>query len=364
MKKFILPLTVCFTPLSYAAPHDLYLQSQSFGQALPNSVSLSIDAVNDTIDVFDIRESEGITDNSSGDYIGFQINGLYQLHPEWALEGAYWHREIDYSQDTNKLDTALLGVRYMPPLALDKNDSLSLRASIWGNTANALTKSTPTTVNNRTFRRVDVKDPSDFQVQLDAIFSRKLDSMNQINLFGSLGYSKVNVDKIDIQAKYQGCNVNLAVDSNNQYVGHLLEKCKLSNGYIIEDLDLKGNANEYGLDVKKDLNYDSYIASIGGSWNWRYQQFESQLGYQYHRLWRNDIDDRVTNFGNQAIKDNHSIGAKFSYAFTPYLTGYIQGEMYQHNLIGQVPFLYNGVTASRLDKRYGLASLGIKLHSF
>ena len=364
MNKFIAIFTLACTSVAYAAPHDLYLQSEYFGQPLANQISISIDAVNETIDIFDIRESEGITDNSSGDYIGFQVNGLYHLTPALALEGAFWHREIDYSKDTNKLNTALIALRYTPEINLVKNDSLTLRASVWRNAAGELTKSTATSVNGRTFDRVDVKNPEDLQFQLDAIFSRKLDQMNQLNAFASLGYSKVSVDKIDIQTKYQGCAMDLSIAANNQYTGRLMETCTLPNGYIINDLNISGNANEYGLDIQKDLHYDSYIASIGGSWNWRYRQFESQLAYQYHRLWRSDIDDRVSNFGNSPLKDNHSLGAKFSYILTPQLTAYLQGEIYQRNLIGQVPFLYNGVTASRLDKRYGLASIGLKFHSF
>ena len=46
------------------------------------------------------------------------------------------------------------------------------------------------------------------------------------------------------------------------------------------------------------------------------------------------------------------------------MRGFIKGEIYQHNLVGYVPFLYNGVTASRLDKKYGLASLGVTFHGF
>lgn len=55
---------------------------------------------------------------------------------------------------------------------------------------------------------------------------------------------------------------------------------------------------------------------------------------------------------------------KLNYDFTPRVRGFIKGEIYQHNLVGYVPFLYNGVTASRLDKKYGLASLGVTFHGF
>ena len=364
MKKYlILPLALS-SHFSIAAPYDAFLQASNFGDTLPpSSVTFSIDAVNDTIDFLNIRESEGITDKSSGDYLGYNLAGYYQIDPQWSVEGSFWHREIDYSKDTNDLQSALLAVRFLPNLPLDKNDQLAIRASIWGNTADQLTKSTPTLANGYLFNRIDVKNPEDIQFQVDAIFSRKLDFMNQINGFASLGYSKVSVDRLDTQAKYKGCDMDLVIQSDNSYTGHLNKPCS-AGGLLIEELNIQGNANEYGLDVAKDLNYDAYYASFGGSWNWRYQQFESQIAYQYQRLWRKDIDDRVSNFGNSPIKDNHTLGGKFSYHFHPQFTAFVRGEIYQHNLIGYVPFLYNGVTASRLDKRYGLASLGIQFHSF
>ena len=56
---------------------------------------------------------------------------------------------------------------------------------------------------------------------------------------------------------------------------------------------------------------------------------------------------------------SHSIYKKCvdTYAF-------MEGEFYQHNFVGNIPFLYNGVTASRLDRRYGLATLGLTFQGF
>lgn len=364
-KLFIFSSCILACGYTFAAPNDPFLTAKDFN--LKNTANLqmtfAVDAVNETIDFLDMRESEGITDKSAGDYQGFHVSAKYDLNPQWAIEGTYWHREIEYSQDTNKLQSALIAARYTPNLNLHKNDALSFRASLWGNTADTLTKSTPTNVNQRTFQNVNVQDPQDLQIQLDAIFSRKLDPMNQLNAFASIGHSQVEVGSLKVQAMQQGCLMNVNINSNNQYSGNLAKPCP--NGNItITDLAISGDAKDFGLDVDKDLNYDSYFASVGGSWNWRYKQFESQLAYQYQRLWRDSIDDRVNHFGNTAIKDNHTLGAKFSYDFSPQVTGFIQGEIYQNNFVGYIPFLYNGVTASRLDKRYGLASLGIQARLF
>ena len=366
MKKIsaILGLFLGGTAIAYAAPNDPYLNAKNFNApASTLQIDLAVDAVNDSIDFLNMRQSEGITDKSAGDYQGFHIFAKYDLNPQWSIEGTYWQREIDYSKDTNKIKSALLAARFTPELNLNKNDALSFRTSIWGNTADTLTKSTPTTVNQRTFQQINVEDPQDFQIQFDGIFSRKLDFMNQLNAFASIGYSKVEVSDLYIQAMQQGCLMNVNINSSNQYSGNLAQPCS-NGGITLTDLQISGNANEFGLDVQKDLNYDSYYAGLGGSWNWRYKQFESQIAYQYQRLWRNDIDDRVSNFGNAAIKDNHTLGVKFSYDFTPQITAFLQGEIDQNNFVGNIPFLYNGVTASRLDKRYGLASLGLNIRMF
>lgn len=367
MKKIcaFLGIGLCTSTAVFSAPNDSLLVAKDFNAPYKSALNMTfaIDAVNDTIDVLDMRESEGITDSSAGDYQGLHLAAAYQISPQWSIEGIYWHREIEYTQDTNKLQSALIGARYTPNLNLHKNDALSFRASIWGNTANTLTKSTATKVNQRTFQQVHVEEPQDFQLQLDGIFSRKLDPMNQLNAFASLGYSKVEVNKLQLQAMHQGCLMNVSIDSSNTYTGNLAKPCKTGN-ITITDLAISGNANEFGLDIQKDLNYDSYFASIGGSWNWRYKAFESQIGYQYQRLWRDQIDDRVSSFGSAPIKDNHTLSLKLSYDFTPQITGFVQGDMYQNNFVGYIPFLYNGVTASRLDKRYGLASLGIQARLF
>ena len=105
MKKIstILGLFLGSASVSYAAPNDLYLSAKNFNS--PHNSALDLDlaigAVNDRIDIF-----EGISDKSAGDYQGFHLSGQYELNPQWSIEGTYWHREIEYSQDTNEIESA------------------------------------------------------------------------------------------------------------------------------------------------------------------------------------------------------------------------------------------------------------------
>jgi len=353
--------TISYT---YAAPDDLFLQATPAKNKLTTNASLDI--VNDTVDFLDLRESEGVK-GDSGDYLGGHISAQYQLHPEWAINADYWRREIEFGKDTNKLNSGALGLTYFPASLSTDRSNLAFKLSFWGNQADEVTKTSPTNINGRTINEVMVSNPRDTQLQFDTIYTHKIDFMNQVNIFGSLGYSKVKVDELDLMVHLTGnnrdCKANINIDSNNNLSATPIGRC-LIDGLIVRDIDIGNYADQFDLDVKKDLNYDSYYTSLGGSWNWRYRQFESQLAYQYQRLWRKDIDDRISKFGNSPIKDNHTFGAKFSYDFTPKLTGYLQGQLFQNNLVGYVPFLYNGVTASRLDKRYGLASIGIQYHGF
>jgi hypothetical protein len=347
----------------YAAPNDAFLQASEFKPSeSPLRVTLALDAVNDTLDVFDFRESEGVT-GTLGDYLGANIQAQYQLNPQWSLEGQYYYRDIDTSPDTNTIHTGLFGVRYTPELNLAKGDSVALRASIWGNRADELKRSPRTMVNQHSFENIVVDQPQDLQLQLDGLFSRKIDHMNQVNGFVSAGYSKVEVDSLNMRARYRGCLADIHVRSNNYYTGHLAEPCVIG-GAVVTDLNIEGDATDYGLDMNQDMNYDSFYASFGGSWNWRYQNFESQLAYQYQRLWRDGVDDRVSKQGHTSVEDNHTFGLKLSYDLSPNATAFVKGEVYESNFVGQIPFLYNSTTASNLDRRYGLATVGVTLHGF
>lgn len=365
MKKFIFLSTCCLVSgYNHAAANDLFLTAAPLKSSSEKfNINASVDAVNKTIDFLNLRQSQGPVADGAGDYIGGNIGGHYIINDQFSVEGNYWYRNIDYSQDTNTIHSWLLATRYTPPIDLKPSDHLVVRLSTWGDFSKELTKSTPTQVANYKFQSVQVKNPNDIQAQIDTIFSRRFDTMNQLNGYFGIGYSKVSVDEINAQMLRNKCLFDLNIARDNQVTGNLNKPCVV-NGVTVNELSFTEDASNYNLDVKKDLNYDAFYTSMGISWNWRYRDFESQIAYQYQRLWRQDIDDRISNSGTSPVKDNHSFGLKLSYDINPRVTAFLEGQVFERNFVGTIPFLYNQVTASRLDRRYGLASLGITFHGF
>lgn len=348
----------------FAAPNDVFLQPLPANTASPLAVEASFDLVNDTVDIFNIRESEGATSDNAGDYDGGHLILSYAFNPQWIGEVAYWNRNIEYGQDSNQIDSWLAAVQYKPLLTLKPGDEAAIRLSLWGNQADELSKTSTTIVNNQRLSNLKVNDLNDIQAQVDLLFARHLDRQNKLNGFVSLGYSKVEVDSLNATLNVGGnCNFNIQVDSSNQLNGQLVAPCRDGNTQINEAI-ISYPASDYGLDMDKDLSYDAGFFSIGGSWNWSYKKFNSQLGYQFQYLMRQDIDDRVSNYGNSAIKSNHTLGLDLSYKLNNYTSVFVASQVFKNNFIGTIPFLYNSVTASRLDRKYGYASFGVRFANF
>lgn len=346
-----------------AAPDDVYLSARSIDIQHPLQVETSYDLLNKTVDIFNLRSRQGPVADGAGDYQGGYLKLNYALSPQWLAEAAYWNRNIDYSQDTNQINSWLAAINYNPALSLAYGDQLTLRFSVWGNFADKLTKKSATDVNGTTLSNLEVNKLQDLQAQFDVLFSRRLDEQNKLNGFVSAGYSKVDVDHLSAVVKKQGCLFDVDVNSSGQLSGQLTTPCKV-NGTTLSQASFTAPASSYGLDMDKDLSYNAGFMSVGASWNWRYEKFSSQLGYQFQYLIRQNVDDRVEQQGHSPIRYNQTLGLELAYQVHPSISLFVRSQAFQNNFVGTIPFLYNSVTASRLDRNYGYASLGIRFANF
>ncbi|TDF66505.1 hypothetical protein [Cupriavidus sp. L7L] len=350
--------------LAQAASEDVFLRAEpTTGEFTGFRAEASYDAVNDTLDIFNLRTRQGPAPDNAGDYRGGRFMLGYKFSHTWSGAATYWRRNIDYGQDTNSIDSWQLALHYDPLAEPGARDRLIFRLSLWGDRSGAVSKTSPTQVRGTTFNQLRVDDPNDIQVQADMIFSGQATERSTLTGFIGGGFSRVSVGDVHAQVRRGNCNFNININSDNIASGSLAAPCRIG-GSVLQEASFSANASQFGLDVNKDLNYTAAFATIGASWRWKYERFSTQLGYQFQYLFRNNIDDRLSNFGVSPIKSNHTLGLELSYNVVKNVELFVRGQAFRYNFVGTIPFLYNAATAGRLDRYYGYASFGVRFSGF
>lgn len=356
-------LSLCWGDVALSAPNDEFLRTEPNEGASNFRGEVGYDLMNSAVDVFNLRTRQGPVPDHAGDYHGGHLSLGYNISPNWSTEATYWRRNIAYGVDTNAVDSWLVSLYYDPialPLAEDR---AVLRFSVWGDHAGQVDKSTSTTIKTTTFNQITVNNPNDMQAQLDAIFSSVLNERNLLTWFVSAGVSKVDVGDVNAVQMRGNCKFNVDISTDNIATGTLAAPCTTSTGQLL-DASFTTNASQYGVDVKKDLNYTAGFLGLGGSWRWTYNRFTTNLGYQYQYIRRNGVDKQVASFGASPITSNQTLGLDVAYKLNKNLDVFIQGQAFKSNFVGTIPFLYNTMTASRLDRYYGITSLGLRFSGF
>ncbi|MDE2420954.1 MAG: hypothetical protein KGO49_07235 [Gammaproteobacteria bacterium] len=356
-------LGLCLESVAFAAPSDVFLHTEPNIGDSDFRGEIGYDVMNSAVDVFNLRSHQGSAPDHAGDYDGGHLTLGYNLSPNWSTEATYWRRDIAYGVDTNSIDSWLVSLYYDPfalPLAEDR---AVLRLSLWGDHASQVNKSTPTKINTTTFNQVTVNNPNDIQAQLDAIFSSVLNERNLLTWFLSAGVSKVDIGDINAVQMRGNCKFNVDISTDNIATGTLAAPCSTSSGQLL-DASFTANASQYGVDVKKDFNYTASFLGLGGSWRWKYNRFTTNLGYEYQYIRRNGVDKQVSSFGATPITSNQTLGLDVAYKLNKNLDIFVQGQAFKSNFVGTIPFLYNTMTAGRLDRYYGVTSLGLRFSGF
>jgi hypothetical protein len=350
---------------AYSAPDDEFLRAEPTTGYNNSHLTgeVSYDLVNSTTDIFNLRQSQGAVSANAGDYQGGHATLNYKFSSAISGSASYWRRNIDYGQDTNSINSWSLGLNYDPFAWDNATDRAVFRFSLWGDTANKLNKSSPTIVNGTTFNQLSVNNPQDLQAQIDAIFSTKINQANQLTFFVSGGLSKVSVDEINTSLRRGNCNFNVNINSNNIANGNLASPCAVGTNQL-QSATFSSNASDFGVDIKKDLNYTAQFIGFGGSWRWTYDKFTSDLGYQFQYINRSDVDSRISASGGSPLKTNQTVGLDLSYKINDQLAIFFRNQAFQYNFVGTIPLLYNSQTANKLDRFYGYSSLGLRLAAF
>ncbi len=347
-----------------AAPDDVFMQAEpATGEFTSFRAEASYDLVNSTVDIFNLRQSQGSVPDNAGDYRGGRLMLGYKFNPHWSGSATYWRRGIDYGKDTNNIDSWMLALHYDPLAEPGARDRIMLRFSLWGDRAGSLTRSSAVKVGSTTFNGVTVHDANDVQGQADVIFSGQLTERNQLTGFLGLGVSRVTIGGINTSLQRGGCNFNVSIGSDNVANGNLAAPCRVGN-VNLQSASFSSDAGQYGLNINDDFTYTAGFLNLGGSWRWKYENFSARLGYQFQYLVRSNVDSHTRAYGYSPIKSNHTLGMELSYAVVKNVEVFLRGQASLYNFVGTIPFLYNAATAGKMDRYYGYGSIGIRFSGF
>lgn len=338
-----------FSALATGAPLDSLLRASPVA-AQPGSwsVELGYDAVNDTLDVFNIRDDDpDYAGTDTGDYVGAHLRAGVALSERIWLLGDYWQRRIEYGPDDQEIDSFSAALQYNAPVtdAL----TLGLRGGVWGNYASALAKSTPTTVSGVTLDSVTVHEPQDIQYQGDLVLTWQAHESLALSAFAGAGTSRVTVGQL--VAGYNGCLYEITATAT-AVTGDQIGVC---GPFLDSSFTIPTSTNLF-----QTLEYDARFLQAGVNLRWQHGRWSVAGGYLRRAIDREFVDDFLDARGRPSHTGNDILDGEIAWRAGRTLELFVRGEILSHQFVGEIPFAYNAMTATKFDRQYGLASFGVR----
>ncbi|WP_018007607.1 hypothetical protein [Cupriavidus neocaledonicus] len=243
-------------------------------------------------------------------YQGSQLRLGYKLSPDWSLEAGYWRRQVNQGDDAAGINSLLASTSFGLIAMPDAGRKLTLRLSAWANYTGGL-KSGAMPGNKLTDYRI--AHPNDTQLQADLVYTGR------------------------------------------PWPGQVL------TGFIGGGFHL--NAADAGIDAGSRFNDGSAFVGAGGSWRWGLGAWSLTAGYHVQYFFR-EPDSRYMAYGSARTPLNQTVLLQASYAVNRHVDVFVRGQGAHNSLMGYVPMLYNPITATRLDRTYGLFSIGLRISGF
>jgi hypothetical protein len=346
----LVPLGTGLSGYAFAAPLDALLTTETHGRANELHLDLGVDAVNDTLDIFNIRDQDPkYAGTNVGDYKGVHLLVGYGLTEQLWVDAGFWRREISYRTDTETLNSWQAALQYRFSGSPDSIARYGVRIGAWGNEAGVLNKSTPTSAFNQSLDSISVNNPRDRQFQIDLIGSWKIKPEIRLGAFAGGGISQVDLGSIT--AGYKGCLYDIRF-SSSEVSGTQVGRCGglLSSRFTAPVTD----------DYSQGLAYSGHYVHAGVNLRWQVAKWTLKGGYTLQQLTRENVDDMVTRQGGTAYTRNNILEGELSHAWGLHFEGYARAEVMSNQFVGEIPFAYNAFTASKFGGKYGLLSLGLR----
>lgn len=320
------------TPMAYVLPEGR-LEVTPFYQA-----------VNDTIDIFDYRDSEekaaGVELGSYGDYsaMGLMIN--FGVSDKTAFHFKGQSRKIDYSRSVMDVDSFNASLRHNFYKGSNLFPILAIEPHYYYNRGHSITYSGTETITKTGEGWAAEYGPFPYSITagglkdknmgLSLLASKQINSMAGINFF-------YRYDRITVESEI---DYSLPADLEEKIAEQWSKWDQIKQGLISSEYSETDHSLGVGLLLTPGENW-----MITGT-------------YRFVKASR-DIDDIIA----QDYNTNHIFKGRITYfvhPFNKYTIGLsLDGTYFSNRLIGEIPFLYNTLTAHKYDRAYGFAGFSI-----
>jgi hypothetical protein len=346
-----------------AAPLDALLGVSTPGSGQRTwQLEVGRDLANERIDLFDLRGSAA--SGQTGNYEGNQV-GVRWSAEHWQLDARAWRRKLHERADTHVVNSWQLGAQ------AHLGGPFSIRASAWGNQAGTLSRSTGTRINveglNAALNNFAVQRPRDRQLQLDligrwpaagsALFSAPAGAAGswsprpRLSAFTGLGTSRVSQSGIGAGALVGNCPYQLEFGAT-ELVARPSDSCSNALTIRVPNALLP-------FDALNETRYNARFWHAGAAIALPMDAWTASLGYDYQRLQRDAVDDIVRARGGHGIDSNHVLIAELAWRHESGVGVLLRGQYMRNQFVGDIPFVYNSLTASKFGHQYGFFTVAM-----
>jgi hypothetical protein len=318
-------------------------------------IRFNYNRINDSIDIFDIKQKElGTTKNygSIGDSSGIDLSLAYGVNEYLSLFYNYNYLGMHYIDEKLKNHKNELYLKlniYRNPMSFfetlstdigfirNSADDLSITSS---NTLNSFIKKIkPNTnlsidgtniyYNGATKAIINILDENNEPISPYIKIGDMSDNSFYVRFLTGFAY-ETNIVDLYAGLKYTKINSQISLEPrNNSTLNNFLK----------------------GFDQVVDLERNEKTFFLGFNYTVEFGNFLIDANYEYLTIWGRDADTKET-------EDNHIINGALSYIINNNLLVFIGGKLMLHQFNGVIPYLYNKYTKNKYDKKYGYAKVG------
>lgn len=277
----------------------------------------------------------------------------------WSLEVGGDRRAIPDKTSLHHVRSWRTAVQYEPGNA-DALTSLrwAVRLGAWGDQSDQLVQTSDRSLKvsglKARLNEMRLIKPSDLQWQLDLIGRYTLTGTGLgFSAFAGAGTSSVTRAGVGGKATISGCAYQLQFGSDRLTA--------IPDGGCEKALIVSVPNSLVQFDALRESQYQARYMHAGAAAHWRPGAWRISLGGELQQWLRDGVDDRLDAANQTPLTRNAVLAGQTSYDFTPALSVVLRGQYMHHQLLGEVPMLYNARTASGFKRRYAAASAGIVL---